>query len=548
LLTPHPTHHQADGDDSGAIIDPVVNRVANSKITAQDAATFAQRYDDTHTWTFSQLYGVSPPYMRVKFRSCTHGLPCTDACTPLEANASNQIVGIGGDGSCVYWVDVPSASLPWECLNDGTCAQSTRGNYSSEAECVASCGGGHFACVAGPHPTCQPDPNGQCYTLEQCEAGCGSTVVCPEPPPPPSPPPSPPPPPPPPPPHYSDPVLTGCLPDELELSLTGVPGSGTFCAPACNGTPANGLAPRRDAAAARAVKPAANATCPADVPAGVAAKPACMIRDPIGAGWHCALHCTADAECGPRGECSTAYGTGYGVCEWLPAPPRCKEEDDPDDCAALLALNLATDHGPRHKIGWRMDGSVSLCDWEGVCCGDPASGGDPTGGAPPNLCRGTGYSGRVNMLRVGGYPSHTAELTGTLPTQLARLAAVTVMDFNCLHLRGTIPPELSTMPTLGQLTMADNSLTGTVPTELAALAALTYLHVGMNQISGTVPSQLGALKALAGGLDMGGNALSGTLPTQLAALASLAYLGAHANAFSGSVPSWLAQMPALTTL
>ena len=45
LLTPHPTHLQADGDDSGAIIDPVVNRVANSKITAQDAKDFQGRYD-----------------------------------------------------------------------------------------------------------------------------------------------------------------------------------------------------------------------------------------------------------------------------------------------------------------------------------------------------------------------------------------------------------------------------------------------------------------------------------------------------------------------
>ena len=387
LLTPHPTHLQADGDDSGAIIDPVVNRVANSKITAQDAATFAQRYDDTHTWTFSQLYGVSPPYMRVKFRSCTHGLPCTDACTPLEANASNQIVGIGGDGSCVYWVDVPSASLPWECLNDGTCAQSTRGNYSSEAECVASCGGGHFACVAGPHPTCQPDPNGQCYTLEQCEAGCGSTVVCPEPPPPPSPPPSPPPPPPPPPPHYSDPVLTGCLPDELELSLTGVPGSGTFCSPACKG--------------------ASPGTCPADVPAGVAAKPACLIRDPVGAGMHCALHCTpGDAECGPRGECSTAFGKDLGVCVWEPAPARCKEEDDPDDCAALVALERATEHGVRHHAGWRMDGTVSLCDWRGVCCGD-----DPTGADPYYACSGTGFAGKVKLLRLP-----MQQLSGTVPS------------------------------------------------------------------------------------------------------------------------------------
>ena len=58
----------ADGDDSGSIIDPTVNNLAGSsgaRITARDAADFTQRFNDSHTWTFAELYQSSPPYMRV---------------------------------------------------------------------------------------------------------------------------------------------------------------------------------------------------------------------------------------------------------------------------------------------------------------------------------------------------------------------------------------------------------------------------------------------------------------------------------------------------
>jgi hypothetical protein len=59
--------------------------------------------------------------------------------------------------------------------------------------------------------------------------------------------------------------------------------------------------------------------CPPDKPVGVAATPVCMVKDPIGSGYHCALSCKADADCGAHGTCSTAFGPANGVCVYAPA-------------------------------------------------------------------------------------------------------------------------------------------------------------------------------------------------------------------------------------
>ena len=99
--------------------------------------------------------------------------------------------------------------------------------------------------------------------------------------------------------HYGDPA-TGCLPDELKNTVGGA-GGATFCSAACDGAGPDGW-------------------CPPDVPAGVTATPNCMVRDPIGSGYHCALACSADAECATGAACNTVYGTP-GFCAYGSAAP-----------------------------------------------------------------------------------------------------------------------------------------------------------------------------------------------------------------------------------
>ena len=98
--------------------------------------------------------------------------------------------------------------------------------------------------------------------------------------------------------HYGNPFNGSCLPNEANYSAPDV--NGRFCAAACN-----------------PYSPPAGRHCPADVPYGVTAKPDCVLNDPIGSGRHCALVCSADAECGATATCAKPYGAGsIGICRY----------------------------------------------------------------------------------------------------------------------------------------------------------------------------------------------------------------------------------------
>lgn len=58
-------------------------------------------------------------------------------------------MGTDGNGKCVFRSEASAGYLRWECLNDGTCAQSTdesRAVFGSATECLASCATS-FECV-----------------------------------------------------------------------------------------------------------------------------------------------------------------------------------------------------------------------------------------------------------------------------------------------------------------------------------------------------------------------------------------------------------------
>ena len=57
--------------------------------------------------------------------------------------------------------------------------------------------------------------------------------------------------------------------------------------------------------------------CPIDLPAGVTAKPSCEIRDPVGHGYHCALTCMQNSECGSTNasQCDSTFSPG--ICMYV---------------------------------------------------------------------------------------------------------------------------------------------------------------------------------------------------------------------------------------
>ena len=161
------------------------------------------------------------------------------------------------------------------------------------------------------------------------------------------------------------------------------------------------------------------------------------------------------------------------------------------------------------------------------------------------------------------------QLTGEIPTELARL-----YDLRSLHLNhnqltgippavaqlsrlewlgldhnqlGTIPVELGQLAQLRYLSLDINQLTGEIPMELENLAKLEVLRLANNQLTGTIPPEFGNLAKLEW-LDLSTNDLSGAIPPELGNLAQLNRLHLHSNEFTGPIPSGLVNLTELREL
>ena len=97
------------------------------------------------------------------------------------------------------------------------------------------------------------------------------------------------------------------------------------------------------------------------------------------------------------------------------------------------------------------------------------------------------------------------------------------------------------------------SISGTIPTEIGSLTALTKLVVGENKMSGTIPETIGLLTMLvslflgsaSGFPQVDASLLSGTLPSSLGNLALLEKLWVYQTQVSGTLPPSLTEMVSL---
>ena len=190
--------------------------------------------------------------------------------------------------------------------------------------------------------------------------------------------------------HFSDP-RSGCLHDEIVNTVPTMDGS--FCSPPC----------RLD-----------NTWCPADVPAGVTATPACMVSDPVSMpskpGRHCALHCVSDADCGV-GVCSLMYGPSNGVCIYPPP-------SSPPPVAVAGELRLV--YGTACPAGW-----VEKTETKGyLLAGAPINETGGLNNAEPPLSKGeVGRVGPHSHDATAKDPGHTHAATTKDPGH-AHVAAV----------------------------------------------------------------------------------------------------------------------------
>lgn len=166
----------ADGDDSGMILDPMVNQLSSPQVTSAMTAKFASLWKTTGR-SFKEVYDAVDPALRFELPSYLK----RDICAPFESG--NNVMGTTAKGECAYWTPLP-VSLTYECLNDGTCATGVgggHGKFYDKDTCDANCGGSRWQCMqhanqkgcAGEHArTCISDPAGSCVSLKECESSC----------------------------------------------------------------------------------------------------------------------------------------------------------------------------------------------------------------------------------------------------------------------------------------------------------------------------------------------------------------------------------------
>jgi len=108
-------------------------------------------------------------------------------------------------------------------------------------------------------------------------------------------------------------------------------------------------------------------------------------------------------------------------------------------------------------------------------------------------------------------------LSGVLPTQLGQLRSITYLGVNANRFKGYLPTQVGQLAAVTELDADSNlHLSGTIPSQLARLTALEWFDLYKNALSGTMPPAIARLP-LTRDLRIHSNRLSGTLPTELGA-------------------------------
>ena len=118
--------------------------------------------------------------------------------------------------------------------------------------------------------------------------------------------------------------------------------------------------------------------------------------------------------------------------------------------------------------------------------------------------------------------------------EYVRLTNLVFLDLGHSPLGGTLSAaSLAAWSSLTYANLQSLSLSGTIPSTVGLLTALTSLALSSNRLSGSVPSELGSLAALGvlTGLGLDGNAFTGQLDSRLLGILGLCTSTSQASAF-----------------
>ena len=167
-------------------------------------------------------------------------------------------------------------------------------------------------------------------------------------------------------------------------------------------------------------------------------------------------------------------------------------------CATLVNdLHVYTDTGICQGAIVVDFGDHIIWDSQGFIIGIKCAGVPFLSNLPISLLITHGW---MNYARLKTVNCRNAGLIGVMPTEIGKLSSlVTLLDFSYNSVRGTIPTEIAKLTQVSVLNLQKNLLSGELPQELGKMTALTHINVANNKhLSGVVPdlSQLVSLAYL----------------------------------------------------
>ncbi|KAL5699036.1 hypothetical protein ACHQM5_029993 [Ranunculus cassubicifolius] len=147
----------------------------------------------------------------------------------------------------------------------------------------------------------------------------------------------------------------------------------------------------------------------------------------------------------------------------------------------------------------------------------------------------------IGMLHTNLSEIHLEDnlIHGPLPSYIANISTLTLLNLSSNTLSGRIPPEMSLLPKLERLCLSNNSFEGEIPDHFGNLRHLGMLDLSKNKLSGPIPSSLGNLTQLRI-LFLNENLLSGIVPSSLGGCINLGILDFSHNNLSGTIPAEVA--------
>ncbi|XP_048551703.1 probable LRR receptor-like serine/threonine-protein kinase At3g47570 [Triticum urartu] len=127
-------------------------------------------------------------------------------------------------------------------------------------------------------------------------------------------------------------------------------------------------------------------------------------------------------------------------------------------------------------------------------------------------------------------------LSGGIPDTLGNLENLFLLGLSRNKLSGKIPESVGNFKNLGELNLEENNLTGSIPSSLADCQNLVLLNLSYNDFHGSIPPGLMSISTLSKSLDLSYNKLNGSIPSEIGSLINLDSLNISNNQLSGDIP------------